>query len=249
VTAKDGKRVGISLPEVNWEPLPGPGQGASESMSEPSFNDVESSSPAPVPSASASGDSQRGDSPVANSPVDGTTVPVPPQPSTDSKCKVGRRLVRKRARKTSRAHPRVATSVREHSAYPNTARLKTLRNTIVRIADVMGHELEEPTEQNDSEDSTEYKIVRNPNQPQAHSRPRIGILNRSAGWNAGHPLKHLLLTFQGPTVSVDGIGRIWGVVKIVIVIICSFCLERKFVKHDVVKGLVLWSAEPTDDTL
>jgi len=54
--------------------------------------------------------------------------------------------------------------VREHSAsmrMPGGGPLKTPRNTSVRILDAMGHELEEPSEQNDSEDTvTEVRYTR-----------------------------------------------------------------------------------------
>ena len=162
-TAKDDNRVEVSLPEANWDitPPPGPDQGASESMSEPSFNNVESSSPAPALSTSASGDGQKEDGLVANSPID----PV---------CSPSRRKLRlassvRLVDEYGRAQEELPSTpsrkdVREHSAsmrMPGGGPLKTPRNTSVRILDAMGHELEEPSEQNDSEDTvTEVRYTR-----------------------------------------------------------------------------------------
>ena len=49
-----------------------PGIGASDSISEPSFNRVEESSAAPGPSTQVSHDSQEADGPTANPPTEAT---------------------------------------------------------------------------------------------------------------------------------------------------------------------------------
>ena len=163
LTAKDDKkRVEVSLPEANWD-LSAQGQGASESMSEPSFNNIESSSPVPI---SASGDSQKEDGPVANSLVDsvnGTTEVSPSRRRLRRTPSV--RLVDQygRAQEDCPSTPS-RKDVREHSAsmrMPGGGPLKTPRNASVRILDAMGHELEDPSEQNDSEDTvTEVRYTR-----------------------------------------------------------------------------------------
>ena len=165
-TTKDDKRVEVSLPEANWD-VPS-GQGASESVSEPSFNNVESSSPAPMLSTSASGgDSQKDDGPVANSPVDavnGTIVGSPSRRKLRRTPSV--RLVDEYGRAQEDFAPSTPSrkDVREHSAsmrMPGGGPLKTPRNASVRILDAMGHELEEPSETNDSEDTvTEVRYTR-----------------------------------------------------------------------------------------
>jgi serine/arginine repetitive matrix protein 2 len=66
--AKDGE-VEV-LPVADWDARPG--MGASDSISEPSFNHVESSSPAPRLSTVASRDGQEADGPIANSPIETT---------------------------------------------------------------------------------------------------------------------------------------------------------------------------------
>jgi serine/arginine repetitive matrix protein 2 len=163
-TAKDNRRVEISLPEANWDITAPSGQGASESMSEPSFNNVESSSPAPALSASASGgDSQREDAFPVDS-VNGTTVGSPSRRKLRRTPSV--RLVDEYGRAQEDLPPSTPSrkDVREHSAsmrMPGGGPLKTPRNTSVRIVDAMGHELEEPSEQNDSEDTvTEVRYTR-----------------------------------------------------------------------------------------
>ncbi|KAI9442313.1 hypothetical protein H4582DRAFT_1272705 [Lactarius indigo] len=166
-TAKDDKRV-EALPEANWDITPplGPTPGTSESISEPSFNNVESSSPVLVLSTSASGDGQNEDGPVANSPadpVDGTAVGSPSRRKLRRTPSV--RLVDEygRAKEDFPGTPS-RKDVREHSGsmrMPGGGPLKTPRNASVRILDAMGHELEEPSEQNDSEDTvTEARFTR-----------------------------------------------------------------------------------------
>ncbi|KAH9039046.1 hypothetical protein EDB84DRAFT_1437098 [Lactarius hengduanensis] len=151
-TAKDDKGVETSLPEANWDVTPplGPTHGTSESMSEPSFNNVKSSSPVLALSTSAS-------------PVDGTAVGSPSRRKL--RRTPGVRLVDEygRAKEDFLSTPS-RKNVREHSAsmhMPGGGALKTPRNASVRILDAMGHELEEPSEQNDSEDTvTEARHTR-----------------------------------------------------------------------------------------
>ena len=66
--AKDGE-VEV-LPVADWDARPG--MGASDSISEPSFNYVESLSPAPGSSTVASRNGQEADGPTANSPIETT---------------------------------------------------------------------------------------------------------------------------------------------------------------------------------
>ncbi|KAF8265240.1 hypothetical protein EI94DRAFT_1736338 [Lactarius quietus] len=164
-TVKDVKRAEVSLPEANWD-ITSQGQGASESMSEPSFDNVESSSPAPAVSISASGDSQKEDGLAANLPVDppnSTTVGSPSNRRLRRTPSV--RLVDEygRAQEDFPSTPS-RKDVKEHSRsmrMPGGGPLRTPRNTSVRILDAMGHELEEPSEQNDSEDTvTEARYTR-----------------------------------------------------------------------------------------
>jgi hypothetical protein len=70
--AKDGK-VEV-LPVADWDAGSSsrPAVNASDSISEPSFNHVESSSPAPGSSTLASHDGQDADGPTANSPTETT---------------------------------------------------------------------------------------------------------------------------------------------------------------------------------
>jgi serine/arginine repetitive matrix protein 2 len=164
-TVKDDKRVEAPLPEANWD-VTTQSQGASESMSEPSFNNVESSSPAPTPSISASGDGQKEDDPAANPPVDPTNSTTLGSPSRRRLRRTPSvRLVDEygRAQEDFPSTPS-RKDVREQSAslrMPGGGPLKTPRNASVRIVDAMGHELEEPSEQNDSEDTvTETRYTR-----------------------------------------------------------------------------------------
>ncbi|KAH9005898.1 hypothetical protein EDB86DRAFT_3070968 [Lactarius hatsudake] len=149
-----------SLMKVRFETTPsGPTHGTSESISEPSFNNVESSSPVLALSTSASGDGQNEDGPVALS-----QAARPPSPR-----KLRRtpsvRLVDEygRAKEDFPSTPS-RKDVRDHSAsmrMPGGGPLKTPRNASVRILDAMGHELEEPSEPNDSEDTvTEARYTR-----------------------------------------------------------------------------------------
>ncbi|KAH9060095.1 hypothetical protein EDB87DRAFT_1618552 [Lactarius vividus] len=167
-TAKDDKEVEASLPEANWDVTPSlePTHSTSESMSEPSFNNVKSSSPVQALSTSANGDDQKEDDPVADAPVDpvdGTAMGSPSRRKLRRTPSV--RLVDEYGRaKEDFPNTPSRKDVREHSAsmrMPGGGPLKTPRNASVRILDAMGHELEEPSEQNDSEDTvTEARYTR-----------------------------------------------------------------------------------------
>ncbi|KAH9083633.1 hypothetical protein EDB83DRAFT_2511952 [Lactarius deliciosus] len=153
-TAKDDKGVEVSLPEASWDITPplGPTHGTSESISEPSFNNVESSSPVPALSTSASGDGQNEDGPVANSPADPVNGAAAGSPS------------RRKLRRTPSVRL-VDEYGRAKEDFPSTPfaerRQGSLSIHAVRILDAMGHELEEPSEQNDSEDTvTEARYTR-----------------------------------------------------------------------------------------
>ncbi|KAH9034875.1 hypothetical protein EDB85DRAFT_1889598 [Lactarius pseudohatsudake] len=167
-TANDDKGVGASIPEASWDITPpiGPTHDTSESISEPSFNNVASSSPVLALSTSASGDGQNEDGPVANSPadpVDGAAAGSPSRRKLRRTPSV--RLVDEygRAKEDFPSTPS-RKDVRDHSAsmrMPGGGPLKTPRHASVRILDAMGHELEEPSEQNDSEDTvTEARYTR-----------------------------------------------------------------------------------------
>jgi serine/arginine repetitive matrix protein 2 len=164
--AKDGK-VEV-LPVADWDAGSSsrPGMNASDSISEPSFNHVESSSPAPGPSTLASRDGQDADGPTANSPTETanyTTAPLSPRRKSRRSPSV--RLVDEygRAQEDQPITPS-RKDVRDHSAslrMPGGGPLKTPRSTSVRIVDEMGREVEEPSEQNDSEDTvTEVRYSR-----------------------------------------------------------------------------------------
>ncbi|KAH9180314.1 hypothetical protein EDB89DRAFT_1918438 [Lactarius sanguifluus] len=155
-TAKDDKGVEASLPEANWDVTPpiGPTHG--------SFR----SSPVLALSTSATGDDQKEDHPVADppvGPVDGTAVGSPSRRKLRRTPSV--RLVDEygRAKEDFPSTPS-RKIVREHSAsmrMPGGGPLKTPHNASVRILDAMGHELEEPSEQNDSDDTvTEVRHTR-----------------------------------------------------------------------------------------
>ena len=165
--AKDGK-VEVPLPVADWDTTPParPGPNTSESMSEPSFNHVESSSPAPTSSTPASHDEQEADGSTANSPQ-GTTnyTSAGSSPRRRSRRSPSVRLVDEYGR--AQEDPPITPSrkdIKEHSAslrMPGGGPLKTPRSTSVRMVDAMGHEVEEPSEQNDSEDTvTEVRYSR-----------------------------------------------------------------------------------------
>jgi len=157
--AKDGK-VETSLPVADWDATSGarPDEDTSESAPDPSFNHAKSSSPTP-----GSGDGQE---------VDGSTSKPLPAASNYTSAGSPRRRARRspsvrlvdeygRAQEDQAITP-PRKDAREHSVsmrMPGGGPLKTPRN--VRILDAMGHEVEDPSEQNDSEDTvTEVRYSR-----------------------------------------------------------------------------------------
>lgn len=163
--AKGGK-VEVPLPVADWGAAAStrPGLNSSESMSEPSFNHVEESSPAPASSTPASRDGQEVDDSTANSPQDIYTS-AGSSPRRKARRSPSVRLVDEygRAQEDQPMTPSRKDS-RDHSAslrMPGGGPLKTPRSTSVRIVDAMGREVEEPSEQNDSEDTvTEVRYSR-----------------------------------------------------------------------------------------
>jgi serine/arginine repetitive matrix protein 2 len=165
--AKDEK-VEVLLPVADWDAGPSsrPAMNATDSISEPSFNHVESSSPAPGPSSLASRDGQEADGPTANSPTETTNYTTAALSlRRKSRRSPSVRLVDEygRAQEDQLITPS-RKDVRDHSAslrMPGGGPLKTPRSASVRIVDKMGHEVEEPSEQNDSEDTvTEVRYSR-----------------------------------------------------------------------------------------
>ena len=163
---KDGK-VEV-LPVADWDAGSSsrPGMNASDSVSEPSFNHVESSSPAPGSSTLASRDGQEAGGPTANSPTETTNyTTAASSPRRKSRRSPSVRLVDEYgfAQEDQPITPS-RKDVRDHSAslrMPGGGPLKTPRSASVRIVDEMGHEVEEPSEQNDSEDTvTEVRYSR-----------------------------------------------------------------------------------------
>ena len=164
--AKGGK-VEV-LPVADWDASSSsrPGMSASDSISEPSFNHVESSSPAPGSSTLANRDGQEADGSSRNSPTESTNyTTAASSPRRKSRRSPSVRLVDEygRAREDQPITPS-RNDVRDHSAslrMPGGGPLKTPRSSSVRIVDEMGRELEEPSEQNDSEDTvTEARYSR-----------------------------------------------------------------------------------------
>jgi len=164
---KDRKDA-VSLPEADWDSasLAKPGQDSSESMSEPSFDHVKSSSPAPPSSELTSSHDQEPDDTVARAPPDTTDYTSAGSPS---RRKLRRppsvRLVDEYGR--AQDDPPITPSrkdVREHSVsmrMPGGGPLKTPRSASVRLVDAMGHEVEDLSEPNDSEDTvTEVRYSR-----------------------------------------------------------------------------------------
>jgi serine/arginine repetitive matrix protein 2 len=161
---KDGKDA-VSLPVADWDEASQsrPSQDTSDSMSEPSFNHVKSSSPATASSAQANGHDEEADSAAGNAPVEFTSAGSSPRrkarrsPSVRLVDEYGRAEVNQPitpSRKDAREH---SISMR----MPGGGPLKTPRSASVRIVDAMGHEVEEPSEQNDSEDTvTEVRYSR-----------------------------------------------------------------------------------------
>ena len=165
--AKDGK-VEVPLPVADWDAGSSsrPGINASDSISEPSFNHVEESSPAPGSSTLASRDGQEVNGPTANSPTETTNyTTAASSPRRKSRRSPSVRLVDEygRAREDQPITPS-RKDVGDHSAslrMPGGGPLRTPRSASVRIVDEMGHEIEDPSEQNDSEDTvTEVRYSR-----------------------------------------------------------------------------------------
>ena len=167
-TGVKGGKVDVPLPEADWGAVPPTrtGLNTSESMSEPSFNHVESSSPAPASSTPPTRDHQEVDGATANSPPDTPNfTSAGSSPRRKARRSPSVRLVDEYGR--AQDDPPITPSrkdFRDHSAslrMPGGGPLKTPRSTSVRIVDAMGHEVEEPSEQNDSEDTvTEVRYSR-----------------------------------------------------------------------------------------
>ncbi|KAI0298524.1 hypothetical protein BC826DRAFT_1103024 [Russula brevipes] len=166
-TGPKGKNVEVSLPAADWgETQLARLMNSSESMSEPSFDHVESSSPAPASSTVANDDGQEVGGSTADAPPDAasyTSAGLPSHRKTRRSPSV--RLLDEygRAQEEQPITPS-RKDARDHSAsmrMPGGGPLKTPRNASVRIVDAMGHEVEEPSEQNDSEDTvTEVRYSR-----------------------------------------------------------------------------------------
>jgi serine/arginine repetitive matrix protein 2 len=163
---KDGK-PGVELPVADWDAtsLPRPSLNTSESMSEPSFNDVKSSSPAPGSLMSANGDGQEEGHSTSNMAPDASDNLSSGSPPCRKSRRSSVRLVDEYGR--AKEDPPITPSrkdVRDQSAsmrMPGGGPLKTPRNASVRMLDAMGHEVDEPSEQNDSEDTvTEVRYSR-----------------------------------------------------------------------------------------
>ena len=158
----------VSLPEADWDAasLAKPGQDSSESTSEPSFDHVKSSTPAPPLSGLPSGRDQEPDETIARASPDTTDYTSAGSPSRrKTRRPPSVRLVDEYGR--AEDDPPITPSrkdVRDHSAsmrMPGGGPLKTPRSASVRIVDAMGHEVEDLSEQNDSEDTvTEYRYSR-----------------------------------------------------------------------------------------
>lgn len=185
-TDKDAKggKVEVPLPVADWDvaPLAKPDPSTSDSMTEPSFDHVESSSPAPATLTPANGDGQEADDSVADAPPDTTnytSAGSPPRRKPRRSPSV--RLVDEygRAQEEQPITP-LRKDAREHSAsmrMPGGGPLKTPRAS-VRIVDSMGHEVEEPSEQNDSEDTvTEARYSRH----EALQRMKRAVLDLQEG--------------------------------------------------------------------
>ena len=143
--AKDGK-VEVPLPVADWDAGSSsrPGVNASDSISEPSFNHVESSSQAPGLSTLASRDGQEADGPTANSPTETTNyTTAASSPRRKSRRSPSVRLVDEYGR--AREDPPITPPRKDvnHSAslhMPGGGPLKTPRSASVRIVDEMGRE-------------------------------------------------------------------------------------------------------------
>jgi serine/arginine repetitive matrix protein 2 len=166
--AKKDEKPEVPLPVADWDVTSpsGPGLDTSESMSAPSFNDIKSSSPVPAPALSALGDGQEEGGSAANAPSEATgnsSTGSPPRRKSRRSSSV--RLVDEYGR--AQEDPPITPSrkdLREYSVsmrMPGGGSLRTPRNASVRMVDAMGHEVDEPSEQNDSEDTvTEVRYSR-----------------------------------------------------------------------------------------
>ncbi len=141
--AKDGKDE-VPLPVADWDAGSSsrPGVNASDSISEPSFNHVESSSPAPGSSTLASRDGQEADGPTANSPTETTNhTTTVSSPHRKSRRSPSVRLVDEYGR--AREDPPITPSrkdVRDHSTSLRMyggGPLKMPHSASVRIVDEM----------------------------------------------------------------------------------------------------------------
>jgi hypothetical protein len=136
--------VKVPLPVADWDAgsSSGPGMTASDSISEPSFNHVESSFPAPGSSTLASRDGQE-DGPTPNSPMETTNhTTAASSPRRKSRRSPSVQLVIEYgyAQEDQPISPS-QKNVRVHSAslrMPGGGPLKTLRIASVRIVDEMG---------------------------------------------------------------------------------------------------------------
>jgi serine/arginine repetitive matrix protein 2 len=164
---KDGKAA-ASLPVADWDEAsqPRPSQDTSVSMSEPSFNHVETSSPATASSAVTSGHDEEADGAAANAPADTTEFTAAgSSPRRKTRRSPSVRLVDEYGRaQTDQPITPSRKDSKDHSIsmrMPGGGPLKTPRSASVRIVDAMGREVEEPSEQNDSEDTvTEVRYSR-----------------------------------------------------------------------------------------
>ena len=158
----------VSLPEADWDAasVAKPGQDSSESTSEPSFDHVKSSTPAPPSSGLTSGRDQEPDDAIARAPPNTTDYTSAGSPSRrKARRPPSVRLVDEYGRAPD--DPPITPSrkdVRDHSVsmrMPGGGPLKTPRSASVRMVDAMGHEVEDLSEQNDSEDTvTEVRYSR-----------------------------------------------------------------------------------------
>jgi serine/arginine repetitive matrix protein 2 len=186
--AKKDEKPEVPLPVADWDvtSLSRPGVDTSESMSAPSFNDVKSSSPVSAPVLSAVGDGQEEGGSAANAPSEVTAnsfTGSPPRRKSRRSSSV--RLVDEYGR--AQEDPPITPSrkdLREHSIsmrMPGGGSLKTPRNASVRMVDAMGHEVDEPSEQNDSEDTvTEVRYSRQ----EALQRMKRAVADLQEGLNS-----------------------------------------------------------------
>jgi len=154
-TGAKGGKTETSLPIADWDATSlkqEPGEDTSESAPEPSFNHAKSSSPTPASSTLANGDGQEVDGSAPNALPDGSSFTSAGSPRRKARRSPSVRLVDEYGR--AQEDQAITPPRKEHSVsmrMPGGGPLKTPRN--VRILNAMGHEVEEPSEQNDSEDT------------------------------------------------------------------------------------------------